>query len=83
MRAQRFSFAAPDAMSVQLVGDFTHWQQNPINMLKDPDGVWRISVELKPGRITTGFWWTASGATIPSAPCTSPILTAARTQSGR
>lgn len=49
MRAQRFSFAAPDAMSVQLVGDFTHWQQNPINMLKDPDGVWRISVELKPG----------------------------------
>ena len=26
-RAQRFAFTAPGAMSVQLVGDFTHWQQ--------------------------------------------------------
>ena len=48
-RSQGFSFAAPEAMSVQLVGDFTHWQQNPINLLQDPDGIWRISVELKPG----------------------------------
>ena len=48
-RPQSFAFTAPEAMSVQLVGDFTHWQQNPINMQKDPDGVWRISVELKPG----------------------------------
>ncbi len=48
-RAQNFAFTAPGAMSVQLVGDFTQWQQNAINMQKDPDGVWRISVELKPG----------------------------------
>lgn len=48
-RAQSFAFTAPEAMSVQLVGDFTHWQQNPINMQKDAEGVWRSSVELSPG----------------------------------
>ena len=28
-RTQTFSFRAPDAMSVQLVGDFTQWQERP------------------------------------------------------
>ena len=48
-RAQSFAFTAPEAMSVQLVGDFTQWQQNALNMQKDSGGVWRVSVELKPG----------------------------------
>ena len=48
-QAQHFAFTAPGAMSVQLVGDFTQWQQNPINLHLDPDGVWRITVELRPG----------------------------------
>ena len=46
---QTFSFAAPAAMSVQLVGDFTHWQKKPINMLKGLLGVWQATVELEPG----------------------------------
>ncbi len=46
---QTFSFAAPGAMSVQLVGDFTHWQQQPINMQKGADGIWRAVVQLQPG----------------------------------
>jgi 1,4-alpha-glucan branching enzyme len=46
---QTFSFNAPAAMSVQLVGDFTHWQENPINLTKGPDGVWRAAVALEPG----------------------------------
>jgi 1,4-alpha-glucan branching enzyme len=46
---QSFSFAAPTAMSVQLVGDFTHWKNEPINMKKGPDGVWHASVTLSPG----------------------------------
>jgi len=46
---QTFSFAAPGAMSVQLVGDFTHWQQQPISMQKGADGIWRVKVELPPG----------------------------------
>ena len=48
-RAQTFSFAAPTAMSVQLVGDFTHWQQQPISLRKGGDGIWRATVELPPG----------------------------------
>ena len=48
-RTQTFSFAAPEAMSVQLVGDFTHWRQQPINLRKGEDGIWRATVELEPG----------------------------------
>jgi len=29
---QQFSFTAPAATSVQLVGDFTHWQDQPISL---------------------------------------------------
>ena len=36
-------------MSVQLVGDFTHWQEQPIQMRKAAAGVWRAKVALKPG----------------------------------
>lgn len=46
---QNFSFTAPTAVSVQLVGDFTQWQDKPINLKKGPNGVWRTSVELPPG----------------------------------
>ena len=49
-KIQAFSFAAPSALSVQLVGDFTHWQQKPISMLKGADGIWRTNVELSPGK---------------------------------
>jgi 1,4-alpha-glucan branching enzyme len=48
-KKQTFSFAAPAAMSVQLVGDFSHWQEHPINMKKSPDGIWRTTVALAPG----------------------------------
>ena len=48
-RTQTFSFATPTALSVQLVGDFTHWQQEAINMQKGADGIWRTTVELPPG----------------------------------
>jgi 1,4-alpha-glucan branching enzyme len=46
---QTFSFHAPAAMSVQLVGDFTRWQENPVSLKKGADGVWQTSVALKPG----------------------------------
>ncbi len=48
-KKQEFAFTAPTAMSVQLVGDFTHWKDSPINMQKESSGVWRTSVELGPG----------------------------------
>ncbi|HMP81295.1 MAG TPA: isoamylase early set domain-containing protein [Verrucomicrobiota bacterium] len=46
---QEFAFTAPGAMSVQLVGDFTHWQSSPVNMKKGARGVWKATVELDPG----------------------------------
>jgi 1,4-alpha-glucan branching enzyme len=48
-RQQSFTFSAPGALSVQLVGDFTQWQERPINLRKGMDGVWRTTVELPPG----------------------------------
>ncbi len=48
-RPQAFSFRAPEALAVQLVGDFTQWQDRPINLQKDADGVWRATVKLPPG----------------------------------
>lgn len=48
-KKQSFSFSAPTAMSVQLVGDFTHWQGRPINMQKAPDGTWHATIDLPPG----------------------------------
>ena len=46
---QTFAYRAPAALSVQLVGDFTHWQKSPVNLRKDTDGVWRSSLKLEPG----------------------------------
>ncbi len=48
-RKQTFRFSAPGAMSVMLVGDFTHWQQKSIPMQRAKDGVWMATVELPPG----------------------------------
>lgn len=46
---QYFSYATPDATSVQLVGDFTNWQESPIPLRKEANGVWRAAVRLGPG----------------------------------
>jgi 1,4-alpha-glucan branching enzyme len=48
-KAQTFSITVPTAQSVQLVGDFTHWQERPVNLHKESDGVWRTTVKLEPG----------------------------------
>ncbi len=58
---QTFRFTAGDAMSVLLVGDFTHWQSRPIPMRKGADGVWMATVDLPPGThsyrfIVDGEW---------------------------
>jgi hypothetical protein len=48
-RKQSFSFNDPSAKKVQLVGTFTHWQEKPVNLNKERDGVWRTTVQLEPG----------------------------------
>ncbi len=59
--AQEFFYNAPRANSVQLVGDFTHWQSNPTKMMKQGDGVWKASVALPAGTyhyrfLVDGVW---------------------------
>ena len=54
-KKQTFRFKSPGAMSVLLVGDFTHWQQRGIPMQKGKDGVWTATVELEPGKHSYRF----------------------------
>jgi len=49
-RKQTFRFSSPAAVSVLLVGDFTHWQQKPIPMQKAKDGTWTATVDLPRGK---------------------------------
>ena len=45
-----FSYTAPEARSVKLVGDFTGWQEAPLDLKKDKKGSWKKSVSLPPGK---------------------------------
>jgi 1,4-alpha-glucan branching enzyme len=47
--SQTFTFKAPGATSVMVVGDFTHWRDNPVSLHKAADGIWRATVSLEPG----------------------------------
>ncbi|HBR14133.1 MAG TPA: glycoside hydrolase [Candidatus Omnitrophica bacterium] len=58
-----FELAAPAAKKVALTGNFKAWDVNGIPMKKDKDGLWRVGVELAPGRYEYKFivdqqWWT-------------------------
>ena len=58
---QVFAFRAPTAITVQLVGDFTHWLEQPVNLTREAGGVWRAEVKLAPGThhyrfIVDGQW---------------------------
>jgi len=44
LRPTHFYCAAPDAQSVQITGDFNHWQPAPMN--RRPDGWWYIQEML-------------------------------------
>jgi 1,4-alpha-glucan branching enzyme len=60
-KTQVFSYAAPSATSVLLVGDFTEWQQKAIALEKGADGVWSATTKLPPGThrylfIVDGEW---------------------------
>jgi 1,4-alpha-glucan branching enzyme len=56
-----FVLNAPGAKAVSLVGDFTHWEKNPIPMKMNRAGVWKTTVKLQPGTyhyrfLTDGQW---------------------------
>ena len=52
----RFAFQAPTTRQVSLAGDFNNWDTNAAPMHKGPDGIWRLSVRLGPGRYEYRFY---------------------------
>lgn len=56
-----FAFPAPAARQVCLAGEFNNWDPKAMPMHKGPNGMWHLSVALKPGRheyrfIADGVW---------------------------
>ena len=48
-RKEAFTIFAPAAGDVQLVGDFTSWEEKPIKLKRSKDGNWKATVPLEPG----------------------------------
>ena len=48
-KKESFTYFAPGAGNVLLVGDFTGWEQQPIALKKNKDGTWKATVPLDPG----------------------------------
>ena len=45
----KFETNAPEALSVQLVGEFTKWDEEPIQLKKLKSGIWKTTVSLPEG----------------------------------
>jgi len=52
----QFAFQAPSTRQVSLVGDFNNWDTRAAPMDKGPDGFWRLSLPLAPGRYEYRFF---------------------------
>ncbi len=50
-----FEFDAPDARSVQVLGDFNHWSRDVNLMQRGADGRWRVTTLLPPGRYVYAY----------------------------
>jgi 1,4-alpha-glucan branching enzyme len=44
-----FSVLAPEAQSVKLVGDFSDWELNPVELRRLKDGEWKTTLSLVEG----------------------------------
>jgi 1,4-alpha-glucan branching enzyme len=51
-----FAFEAVATQQVSLVGNFNGWDTKTTLMHKGTDGIWRVSVALKPGRYEYRFY---------------------------
>lgn len=61
VKKETFQLIAPDAEEVLLLGDFTNWEENPVLLRHQNDGIWKISLPLEAGRyeyrfIVDGEW---------------------------
>ena len=46
---ETFALFAPEAQTVERVGNFTNWENNPISLKKSKDGTWKATVPLESG----------------------------------
>ena len=45
-----FAIAAPTVRSIALVGDFTDWRSDRVQLERTRSGLWQATVKLRPGR---------------------------------
>ena len=50
-----FKFHAPEAQNVQLAGDFNAWDPHTHPLKRDSRGLWKININLSPGRYEYRF----------------------------
>jgi len=48
-RKETFQYIDPKADEVLLLGDFTNWEESPILLKRQNDGIWKATVPLEPG----------------------------------
>lgn len=61
IKKETFQLIDPKAEEVLLLGDFTNWEENPILLKRQNDGIWKTTVPLTPGTheyrfIVDGDW---------------------------
>lgn len=71
VRRVTFAIDAPTSRRVELVGDFTSWQIDAIQLTQAADGRWRATVSLPPGRYR--FAYLVDGRTWQHDPAASRI----------
>jgi chromosome partitioning protein len=74
MKKQKVTFTcnAPGARTVQVAGDFTGWEQSPLNLKPSKSGAWQTTVSLAPGRyayrlLVDGQWRDDPGCSLREA----------------
>ncbi len=60
-RKIQFDFSASESEAVYLVGDFNNWDSQATPLKRDKKGIWKASINLKPGRyeyrfLVDGHW---------------------------
>ena len=56
-----FKLFAPEAQTVLVAGNFTNWEQAPVGLKKQRNGLWKTTVSLSPGAyeyrmLVDGLW---------------------------
>ena len=56
LKQTEFSFLAPEAQGVSIGGSFNQWNPSSHPLKRDRNGIWKISLNLNPGRYEYRFF---------------------------